>query len=130
MEQESSTLRDRLLARLPQPENLAAYREEVASLLAKHDGKLRFNKWLARFLWIYVLAFGVLCFYRGEKWLVTPNGQKFEFAALVLFIVGVMQLLKFFVLSTRVEILREVKQVQLQLLELQASLRNISGQKL
>jgi hypothetical protein len=29
MEQENSSVRDRLLARLPQPENLAAYREET-----------------------------------------------------------------------------------------------------
>ncbi len=122
MEKQSENLRDRLLARLPQPENLAAYREEVASFMAKREKRLSWEKWLARGLWAYVLGFGILCFYRGQNWMVTPNGHKFEFAALVLFIVGTMQLLKYFTLRSRVEILREVKQLQLQVLELQASL--------
>jgi hypothetical protein len=123
MEQGNSSVRDRLLARLPQPENLAAYREEVVAGLAKKEKRLCWERWLARALWAYVLGFGMFCFYRGQQWLVTPNGQKFEFASQILFIVGAMQLLKFFSLLSRVEILREVKQVQLQVLELQASLR-------
>jgi hypothetical protein len=36
MERGNSELREGLLARLPQPENLSGYREEVAVLLAKH----------------------------------------------------------------------------------------------
>jgi len=40
MEKENSSMRDRLLARLPQPENSAAYREETASLMAKHEKAL------------------------------------------------------------------------------------------
>src|ERR1039458_5723414 len=36
----NDSIRDRLLARMPQPENLAAYREETASLLAKHEKAL------------------------------------------------------------------------------------------
>ena len=36
MEKGSDGLRERLLARLPQPENIAAYQEETESLLAKH----------------------------------------------------------------------------------------------
>jgi hypothetical protein len=37
MEKGSDGLRERLLARLPQPENVAGYREETAVLLAKHE---------------------------------------------------------------------------------------------
>ena len=44
MEQQNDTLRERLLSRLPQPENLAAYREETASLLAKHQRALSREK--------------------------------------------------------------------------------------
>jgi hypothetical protein len=36
MERGNSELREGLLARLPQPENLSGHREEVAVLLAKH----------------------------------------------------------------------------------------------
>jgi hypothetical protein len=127
MEKQNESLRDILLARLPQPENLTAFREEVAAGLAKREKRLSWEKWLARALWIYVLGFGLVCFYRGEKWLVTPNGHKLEFASLILFIVGVMQLLKYFTLLSRVEILKEVKQVQLQVLELQASIQKNGG---
>ena len=45
MEKQNDSVRDRLLTRLPQPENLAAYREEVASLLAKHEKALAAEKW-------------------------------------------------------------------------------------
>jgi hypothetical protein len=41
MAQQSNDLGERLLAALPQPENLAAYREETAALLAKHAIALR-----------------------------------------------------------------------------------------
>src|SRR5882757_10171731 len=46
MEKQNDSMRERLLARLPQPENLAAYREETASLLAKHEKALFWEKML------------------------------------------------------------------------------------
>ncbi len=45
MEQENSSMRERLLARLPQPQNLVAYREETAALMAKHERALFWQKW-------------------------------------------------------------------------------------
>src|SRR5579863_1223387 len=47
MEKGNDGLRDRLLARLPQPENLAAYREETASLLAKQEKALFSDRFVA-----------------------------------------------------------------------------------
>ena len=44
MEQKSSSMRDKLLARLPQPENLEGYREETVALLAKHEKALFWEK--------------------------------------------------------------------------------------
>ena len=44
MEKQNDSMRERLLARLPQPENLAGYREETASLLAKHEKALFWEK--------------------------------------------------------------------------------------
>jgi hypothetical protein len=123
MEQGNSSLRNRLLARLPQPENLEAYREEVAAAMEKNQRKLQWTKWGARALWAYVIAFAMVCFYRGQQWLDTANGHKWALASLVLFICGSLELMKFFIARTRVEILKEVKQVQLQVLELQASLQ-------
>ncbi|MGB9405986.1 MAG: hypothetical protein WCA89_00515 [Terracidiphilus sp.] len=126
MEKQNDSVRDRLLARLPQPENLAAYREEVASGLAKNEKKLSWVKWMARSTWLVLIVYWAVVFNRGETWLATPNGHVFTFVVVFLFICGFFQILKYFVLRSRVEILREVKQVQLQVLELQASLQKTS----
>ncbi|MGD0348065.1 MAG: hypothetical protein ABSA85_14980, partial [Terracidiphilus sp.] len=44
MEQRDDKLRERLLARLPQPENVAAYREETVLLMARHEKALFWEK--------------------------------------------------------------------------------------
>ena len=116
---QNESIRERLLSRLPQPENLAAYREEVVSGLERRERRLNWTKWGARALWVYVVGFGLVCFYRGEEWLTTPDGQKLEMASLILFICGAVQLIKYFIFRRGLEILKEVKQVQLQVLELQ-----------
>jgi hypothetical protein len=127
MEKQNESLRDRLMARLPQPENLAAYREETALALAKNDRKLIWVKWMARSTWIVALVYWAVLFNCGERWLTTPNGRIFNFVVIGLFVCGLFQILKEFVLRSRVEILKEVKQVQLQVLELQASLNKHYG---
>jgi hypothetical protein len=128
METRSDNMRDRLLARLPQPVNFAAYREETAAGLAKKERRLRWEKWFVRTFWVYVLGMWGIFLYRGEAWVETPHGHRWEVGMLVLFTLGAMQILKYVVLRSRVEILKEVKQVQLQVLELQASLQKDDGQ--
>ena len=56
MAQQSNDLRERLLATLPQPENLAAYREETAALLAKHARALRWDKFTANTFFFLAVA--------------------------------------------------------------------------
>src|SRR5450631_164316 len=50
MEKANDNLQERILSHLPQPENLAAYREETASLLAKHERALFWEKAPSTFL--------------------------------------------------------------------------------
>jgi hypothetical protein len=128
MEKGSNNLRDRLLSTLPQPANYEAYREEVATALAKRERRLTWVRWGARVFWLYVIAIGMVAWFRGEKWLLTPHGHMFEFGSIVLFICGSLELMKYFLSSTRFEILKEVKQLQLQVLELQSSLPKQSNQ--
>jgi hypothetical protein len=113
MEQANSSVRDRLLSRLPQPENLPAYREEVSAALAKNEKTFRRQKWATGALWIYVIGFAVIPLTMGWLRLDTRNGA--------------VELLKLFINRNRVEILKELKQVQLQVLELQASLVKGTG---
>src|SRR5438552_397181 len=58
MEPNNESIRDRLLSRLPQPENLAAYRKEVGSLLEKNEKGLRREKWGAGATWFFVVGLG------------------------------------------------------------------------
>jgi hypothetical protein len=124
MEKQSENLRDRLLARLPQPENLEAYREETALLLAKHEKALFWEKVPAEL----VLCIGVVMFFLAySKWyvkLLPGDGHiNLLFGSLYCMIVGEATFLSYSIYRNRVELLKEVKQLQLQVLELQASLR-------
>jgi hypothetical protein len=122
MEPNREAMRDALLSRLPRPENLPAYRKEVSALLQHNEKILRRQKWYAGAIWFWVVGLGVaLIFLAGmhpEKpnaaWLAASLGS---FACFML-IYGAAEVLKYFINRTRVELLKESKQVQLQVLEL------------
>src|ERR1039458_2979443 len=121
MEKGSDGLRERLLARLPQPENVAAYREETETLLAKHKKALSTEKWSGYILTIcvYVLAMLIMNGWAEKHGVI----GMFELIASVLFLMVIYMGLERVIHKYQVDTLKEVKQVQLQLLELQASLR-------
>src|SRR3974377_546587 len=120
---QQNDLRDRLLATLPQPENLAAYREETAPLLAKHARALRWDKitaymivWIAIALWFLRVP--------SPLWhLNTGTIHGFEVASALIFFFGLIFSVRYEIYDSQVATLKEIKQVQLQILELQASLQ-------
>ena len=114
----NENMRDRLLARLPQPENIAGYRNEVTALLERNEKKLRREKWVSGAVWVYVTLFAA-----AVIWLSSDNPAKAaELGTFTLFFViyGAVELLKHFINRSRVDLLKEIKQLQLQVLELQA----------
>ncbi|HEY1578956.1 MAG TPA: hypothetical protein VGF82_17935 [Terracidiphilus sp.] len=120
MEQRADNMRERLLARLPQPENMAAYREETAGLLAKHARALRWDKITANaFLFLAALLFW-WSFYPGRVGEVGVHS--FRFGSAVLYFVGAIFWVSHAIYASQVATLKEIKQVQLQLLEVQARL--------
>jgi p-aminobenzoyl-glutamate transporter AbgT len=128
MEQKNDNLRERLLSHLPQPENLAAYREETASLLAKHEKALSTEKWSAIALAYCVLALFFFCDWI-MKYRPLDTGAQFGFLGGILVFVlfaGIL-VVKSLIYASQVATLKELKQVQLQVLELQASLVQRSG---
>jgi hypothetical protein len=121
MEKGSESMRDRLLARLPQPENVAAYRKETAALMAKHERALFWDKVVAiTVTWIGIAFFMLANSTWGRK--VYTDGTIVLEVMAVLFFVGAVNAVGFSVGRSKVDLLKEVKQVQLQLLELQASI--------
>jgi hypothetical protein len=127
MESRDDSIRDRLLSHLPQPANLAAYREEVASMLAKNEKAFRREKWGVGALWIYLLALSIFFLWLGWRLIDTPKGPYFGTWACFCILCGAVELLKHFINRSRVELLKEVKQVQVQVLELHALLRKSSA---
>lgn len=120
MAQQSNNLRERLLAALPQPENLANYREETATLLAQHSTALRWDKIAAYAIIFIAEAPFVWSFYPGR--LGTAGVYSFRFGSAVLLFVGAMFLMHYEIYASQIATLKEIKQTQLQILELQASL--------
>ena len=128
MEQGNSTLRERLLAQLPKPENFAAYRDETAALLEKHTKALHWEKW----------SFQILGFCAPIVWMMSLSdwGQKLDPHAsstlhtivIMMFLAAASTGLRYYLNQSKVDLLREVKQVQLQVLELQASLQKKGNQ--
>jgi hypothetical protein len=128
MEKGNDSLRERLLARMPQPENVAAYREEVASLLAKHEKGLTAEKWSnyifgACVVWMLAVSNSTW----GPHLDATAQHVLQVFAGVFFFLLGIGSL-KVYQHRNQIEVLKEVKQVQLQVLELQASLRKDAAQ--
>jgi hypothetical protein len=121
MAQQSNDLRERLLAALPQPENLAAYREETAALLAKHAIALRWDKITAGTLVFLAFLLFLWSFYPGP--LGTAAVYSFRFVSAVFYFVGAIYAVQYKVYDSQIATLKEIKQIQLQILELQASLR-------
>lgn len=113
-----------LLSRLPRPANLAAYQQEVASLLAKNQETLRQNKWTVRRVWIFVIALSIPCLFVAALHFNEPQSNWFLSTVFFWVLFGAIEIAKYHHNQTRVELLKELKQIQLQVLELQAGLGN------
>src|ERR1017187_9255074 len=96
MAQQTNNLRERLLAALPQPENLAAYREETAA-----------------FMWLWLQNY----------WhLDAAVLLRVQLIGAVMFLCAGIASVHYKIYASQIATLKEVKQIQLQVLELQASL--------
>jgi hypothetical protein len=124
MEQGNSSLRGRLLARLPQPENREVYREETAALVARYERALFWEKATGRMIvWTGIGVFLLANSTWARPKLDTHGTVLLDALAVVLFFAGALSLLGYSISRNKVDLLKEVKQVQLQVLELQASLK-------
>jgi hypothetical protein len=114
---------ERLLAQFePDRAKLAAYRREVQAMLEKNERTLRRQKWYAGFLWIFVVLMGTSFLTLGGYYSDRPAGIWLSVTACFFLIGGAVELVKYFINRSRVEVLKEVKGLELQLLELKESL--------
>lgn len=122
MESRSQVISELLLSRLPRPENLGTYQEEVKALLAENEKKLRQNKWTVVRVWVFVIALSIPCLWMAGAHFNTPQGNWFLGTTYFWVLFGAIEIAKYVQRQDRAELLKELKQIQLQVLELQASL--------
>lgn len=118
----SESIGELLVSRLPRPANLAAYQEEVKSLFEKNEKTLRQNKWTVRRVWIFVIALSIPCLWMAGAHFNTPQGNWFLGTVCFWVLFGAIEIEKYHHNQGRVELLKELKQIQLQVLEVQALL--------
>ena len=121
MEKQNESMRERLLARLPQPENLAAYREETASLLAKHEKALFWERMPSIMCSVSVIAIVLANWFWAHKIGAALNQTAWFGVGILIFATTVLDL-RYQFYRNKVDLLKEIKQVQLQILEFQASM--------
>jgi len=119
----NESISERLLSRLPQPANMAAYQDEVASLLAENERKLRRNKWTVARVWTFVVAVSAPFLWMAGAHFNTAAGNWFLGLVGFWILFGAIEIAKYEQNQSRVELLKELKQAQLQILELHALLR-------
>ena len=122
MGRQDDSIRDLLLSRLPRPEGLAAYQEQVKSLLERNEKALRQKKWTVVRVWIFVVAVSIPGLWVAGTHFNTPQGNWFLALTLFWVLFGALEVAKYAIDQAKVELLKEVKQLQLQVLEIHARL--------
>jgi hypothetical protein len=116
----NESISELLLSRLPQPANLAAYQKEVTALLAENEKKLRRSKWTVVRVWIFVVLVSAPFLWMAGTHFNTAEGNWFLGLVGLWVLLGAIEIAKYEHKQGRVELLKELKLVQLQILQLHA----------
>lgn len=116
----SESISELLLSRLPQSADLAAYKKKVTSLLAENEKKLRRSKWTVVRVWIFVVVVSVPFLWLAGTHFNTAEGNWFLGLVGFWVLFGAIEIAKYEHKQGRVELLKELKLVQLQILQLHA----------
>jgi len=118
----NESISEQLLSRLPEPANLAAYQKEVTSLLAENEKKLRRNRWTVVRVWIFVVVVSAPFLWMAGTHFNTAEGNWFLGLVGFWVLFGAIEIAKYEHKQGRVELLKELKQIQLQILQIHALL--------
>jgi len=128
MSDSQGSLREGLLAQFqPSGQKLALYREEMKKMLATMEKTLNRQKWYAGATWCFVVLMGTLFLYLGGSRQDTPVGVWLGIVAIFFLIFPAVELIKYFLNRNRVEILKEIKGLELRVMELQEQIRGMKG---
>jgi hypothetical protein len=112
-------LRSNLLSQQqPSGVRLEAYRKEVAAMLDQNEVSLRRERKFTGIMWVYLVLLCTGFMVIGGLRPNTSLGVWFGVMAVFWLLFGAVFLLKYFINQTRVETLKEVKKVELEVMEL------------
>lgn len=126
MEPNEQEFRRNLLGQLvPEPGRLERYRQEMTKMLEENERGLRFERRVVTVLWLY----GVTIFtaYLLVSGFYHPTPERVWLVCLIsigsILFYGAIELVKHFINRSRVEILKELKQLELRMVELDERLQ-------
>lgn len=118
MEPDKHTLRDRLLAQVePDPDQFARYREEVRAMLERKEKGLRLQQWFSIANWLFVVLLMTAFMIVGGLSGKVPNWFMPYILGLTLLIGAAVQLLSYHLNRSHVELLKEIKGLEVQVRE-------------
>ena len=117
--QPNNDMRDRLLSHLPPATDLSVYRQQVAATLEKNQKRIRLERLLATLFWIFCAVTCTVYIWFGNGGSQFPRAP---FLACIFLLFGGVEILKHHIHSAQVELHKEIKQLQVQVFELQSFL--------
>ena len=130
MSESPDKIREMLLAQNePTHERRIRYEKETEAMLNQLEAGLRREKWGSGLLWVYAVIFMTAALlitgYRNQT---QPEVMILTFA-FVLLIVGSAELIKHFINRSRVEVLKEMKSLEMMIHDLKSQLAERSDSK-
>ncbi|HWB10079.1 MAG TPA: hypothetical protein VG826_12680 [Pirellulales bacterium] len=119
--------RRNLLGQLaPEQERLERYRQEVTLMLDKNERGLRREKWFMTVIWGFGVTLMTVFLLVSGLWHPTPERSWLVCLAMfaMVLVSGALEIVKHFINRGRVEILKEVKQLELRVLEIDQRLKS------
>jgi hypothetical protein len=116
MTSQNNPLADQLLGKIANPTQIAQYREEVRRSLKHEQRRLHFQRIATLVFWIFAAILATAWVWFGTSPTSIPRGP---LAAGILLLCGGIEIIKHAVSAGRFEMLMEIKQVQLQISDLE-----------
>src|SRR5262245_12193313 len=127
MSDPDDSLRERLLRQhAPEPEKLANYRKETQAMLEREERRLRFYTLFTAAIWIMLVLMGMMyalvAGWSGDK----PVKVYFTIGLtmMMLMLGGAVQLVAGFIGRARLELVKDIKGLELRLIELETLIRD------
>jgi hypothetical protein len=117
MELNHDSVRDRLLSDSPQPADLEQYRHLVSALLDSNEKRIRRERVLVTAFWVFCAVSAVAWLWFSADAAHFPRGP---FLACIFFIWGGVEIVKHHINTAQLAVLKEVKQLQIEVFTLQS----------